>query len=99
LTSFKKRRAATIIRKATGYQRFTIAAGGKMLCLVRPKACPRCGGDLSLEFDVYGVYATCIQCGATCSKKDMITSTRDAKRTKALAERPPEVSGRPPASA
>ena len=35
-----------------------------MLCLVRPKACKRCGGDLSLERDKYGTYAECIQCGA-----------------------------------
>ena len=42
-----------------------------MLCLVRVKACKRCGGDLSLECDIYGVYAECIQCGATWSKKVM----------------------------
>ena len=50
-----------------------------MLCLVRPKACQRCGGDLSLECDIYGVYAECIQCGATWSKKDLkLNVTRDA---------------------
>jgi hypothetical protein len=42
-----------------------------MLCLVRTKGCKRCGGDLSLECDIYGVYATCIQCGATWSKTEM----------------------------
>jgi hypothetical protein len=46
-----------------------------MLCLVRPKACPRCKGDLSLEFDIYGVYAECIQCGATWTKKELIPPT------------------------
>jgi len=40
-----------------------------MLCLVRMKACKRCGGDVSLECDIYGVYAECIQCGATWYKK------------------------------
>jgi hypothetical protein len=40
-----------------------------MLCLVRIKACKRCGGDVSLECDVYGVYAECIQCGATWYQK------------------------------
>ena len=43
-----------------------------MLCMVRMKACQRCGGDLSLEFDVYGVYASCIQCGASWSKSNMV---------------------------
>jgi hypothetical protein len=43
----------------------------KMLCLVRAKACKRCGGDLSIECDVYGVYIECIQCGATWAKNDL----------------------------
>ncbi|MBN1162026.1 MAG: hypothetical protein JXA17_08770 [Dehalococcoidales bacterium] len=43
----------------------------KMLCLVRAKACKRCGGDLSIECDVYGVYIECIQCGATWTKNDL----------------------------
>ena len=40
-----------------------------MLTLVRMKACKRCGGDVSLECDIYGVYAECIQCGATWYQK------------------------------
>jgi hypothetical protein len=40
-----------------------------MLCLIRAKACKRCGGDVSLECDAYGVYAECIQCGATWYRK------------------------------
>ena len=27
------------------------------------KACPRCGGDLSIDQDVYGVEILCLQCG------------------------------------
>ena len=46
-----------------------------MLCIVRPKACKRCGGDLSLECDIYGVYIECIQCGATWSKKELSLPT------------------------
>jgi hypothetical protein len=42
-----------------------------MLCIVRPKACLRCGGDLSLECDIYGVYIECIQCGANWNSKDI----------------------------
>jgi len=42
-----------------------------MLCLVRAKACKRCGGDLSIECDIYGVYIECIQCGATWTKNDL----------------------------
>jgi len=43
----------------------------KMLCLVRAKGCKRCGGDLSIECDIYGVYIECIQCGATWTKNDL----------------------------
>jgi hypothetical protein len=47
----------------------------KMLCIIRAKACKRCGGDLSLECDIYGVYIECIQCGATWSKSDLALPT------------------------
>ena len=50
---------------------FATDSGRKMLCLVRAKACKRCGGDLSIECDVYGVYIECIQCGATWTKNDL----------------------------
>jgi hypothetical protein len=50
-----------------------------MLCLIRAKACKRCGGDLSLECDTYGVYIQCIQCGANWSKEDLLPpNTKDA---------------------
>ena len=39
-----------------------------MLCIIRTKGCKCCGGDLSLECDIYGVYAECIQCGANWSE-------------------------------
>jgi hypothetical protein len=42
-----------------------------MISLIRAKACKRCGGDLSIECDVYGVFIECIQCGATWSKNDL----------------------------
>jgi hypothetical protein len=42
-----------------------------MLCLVRAKACKRCGGDLSIECDIYGVFIECIQCGATWTRNDL----------------------------
>jgi hypothetical protein len=55
-----------------------------MLCLVRPKACKRCGGDLSIECDVYGVYIECIQCGATWNINDIkLTAVRDDASLKA----------------
>lgn len=27
------------------------------------KACPRCGGDMYLNRDMYGAYTQCVQCG------------------------------------
>lgn len=41
-----------------------------MLTLVRKKSCKRCGGDLSIECDIYGVFIECIQCGATYNQND-----------------------------
>jgi hypothetical protein len=53
-----------------------------MLCLIRAKACKRCGGDLSLECVIYGVYIQCIQCGANWTKEDLIQSAdRDATKS------------------
>ena len=60
-----------------------------MLCLVKIKGCRRCGGDLSLECDIYGIYAVCIQCGANWSEAEMM---------RAAASEPvehPEDPGRP----
>ena len=42
-----------------------------MHCIIRAKACKRCGGDLSLECDIYGVYIQCIQCGANWTREDL----------------------------
>jgi hypothetical protein len=53
-----------------------------MLCLIRAKACKRCGGDLSLECDIYGVYIQCIQCGANWTKEDLLPpKTKEAEKS------------------
>jgi len=36
-----------------------------MLHVVQTRKCKRCGGDLFLEREEDGVYASCIQCSAT----------------------------------
>ena len=60
-----------------------------MLCLVRTKACQRCGGDLSVECDIYGVYIECIQCGANWNTADLkLTNVRDADTLKAVKAKP-----------
>ena len=60
-----------------------------MLCIVRPKACKRCGGDLSLECDIYGVYIECIQCGATWNKNDLkFAAARNTEALKAVEAKP-----------
>jgi hypothetical protein len=67
-----------------------------MLCIVRSKACKRCGGDLSLECDIYGVYIECIQCGATWSQKDLaLSNSRDTEKSlKAVKAKPLANTGR-----
>jgi hypothetical protein len=42
-----------------------------MLSLIKRKSCKRCGGDLSIECDIYGVFIECIQCGATYNKDEI----------------------------
>jgi len=57
---------------------------GAMLTLVRAKSCKRCGGDLSIECDIYGVFIECIQCGATYNKNDLklnaVNNTENASK-------------------
>jgi hypothetical protein len=59
-----------------------------MLTLIRAKACKRCGGDLSIECDIYGVYIECIQCGATYNKSDLKLNTAHTDPVKAVPARP-----------
>ena len=40
------------------------------------KACPKCGGDIIFDSDIYGRYTRCLQCG---SMKDQIESQDDAR--------------------
>ena len=55
-----------------------------MLTLIRKKSCKRCGGDLSIECDIYGVFIECIQCGATYNKSDLkLTSMNSTDTAKA----------------
>jgi len=50
-----------------------------MLRLIQIKACKRCGGDLSLESDRYGIYLECIQCGAVYNQPDPVKSNAEGK--------------------
>jgi len=61
-----------------------------MLCVIRAKSCKRCGGDLSLECDIYGIYIQCIQCGATWNKQDLaLYNAQDIENSlKAIPARP-----------
>jgi len=67
-----------------------------MLCLIRAKACKRCGGDLSLECDTYGVFIQCIQCGATFNKDELVLNdTRHTENVvKAIPARPATAAGK-----
>jgi hypothetical protein len=60
-----------------------------MLSLIRAKACKRCGGDLSIECDIYGVYIECIQCGATWNQNDLkLMPSADAQKIKPAQPQP-----------
>jgi hypothetical protein len=64
----------------------------KMLSLIRAKTCQRCGGSLSLERDIYGIYIQCIQCGATWNRNDIIlaAATGNERSLKVQKTKPPE---------
>lgn len=34
------------------------------------KECPRCGGDLREESDIYGRYISCVQCGYILNQRE-----------------------------
>jgi len=38
--------------------------------MVWMKTCPRCRGDLALDYDLDGAFIGCIQCGAVLSKEE-----------------------------
>jgi len=44
--------------------------GRTMFRTVKRKRCKRCGGNLCLEYDEYGVYLCCIQCSASYDESD-----------------------------
>lgn len=58
-----------------------------MPCLIRTKACRRCGGDLSLERDRYGTYLECIQCGAVWNEPDLIKLKTQEIKARSLLEK------------
>ena len=55
-----------------------------MFHLIKSKGCQRCGGDLFLEQDEYGIYVSCIQCSTVHAEY----SCRESKKLspKQLAE-------------
>ena len=67
-----------------------------MLHVVRAKACKRCGGNLSIECDIYGVYIQCIQCSATWNKEDIaiVSSHRSSKIVKKIKTKPLVTAGK-----
>ena len=48
------------------------------------KACPKCGGDIIFDSDIYGKYTRCLQCGLM---KDIMEDQDDTRtRVKPLRE-------------
>ena len=67
-----------------------------MLSIIRPRACKKCGGDLSLECDIYGVYIQCIQCGANWNEKEIALNARAAEKMFNIVKaRPAPAASRP----
>lgn len=45
--------------------------------MVRLKGCTKCGGDITLDNDMYGYYVSCLQCGKVMAYLD----TEDAPQS------------------
>jgi hypothetical protein len=63
-----------------------------MLCVIRTRSCKRCGGDLSLECDIYGVYIQCIQCGASYSEENLPPEALHTPAALRAVKAPPQAS-------
>lgn len=50
------------------HSRYLLSEGDNMFHTIRSQRCQRCGGNLYLDCDQYGVYISCIQCGAVYDK-------------------------------
>lgn len=55
-----------------------LALLGRGVAMIKFKACPRCGGDLSLEQDQYGVYWVCCQCAHLLEVRASVIARREA---------------------
>jgi hypothetical protein len=51
--------------------------------MVLLKRCPKCGGDLFLERDIYGNNLRCLQCGKALNREEVMALA--ARRTAAQA--------------
>jgi ribosomal protein L37AE/L43A len=47
--------------------------------MIHLKACPKCGGDVYLDRDLYGAFMACFQCGHTLSGAEERKVTAAAK--------------------
>ena len=60
------------------------------------KSCVRCGGDVHVNSDLYGAFATCVQCGwtrdiGTDPLSALVAGTADSRRAPAVAQAPPAI--------
>jgi hypothetical protein len=44
------------------------------------KSCPRCGGDMFINSDLYGWYEKCLQCSYQHDLKDLVEFKKQAAR-------------------
>ena len=51
-----------------------------MLQDIKTRRCKKCGGDLYIERDQYGVYISCIQCGAVDAELAELALTKDGPK-------------------
>jgi Zn ribbon nucleic-acid-binding protein len=57
--------------------------------LIKLKSCPRCNGDLFVNWDQHGQYVECLQCGYQCdlrSQPDMEQQLAEKEKRPALAD-------------
>jgi Zn ribbon nucleic-acid-binding protein len=65
-------------------------SGGDVGMLIKLKSCPRCNGDLFVNWDQHGWYVQCLQCGYTrdlLSQPDVEQQVAEEEKRLAIVNR------------
>ncbi len=70
-----------------------LSKGGDNMTMWKLRSCPKCGGDMFIDKDIYGWYEKCLQCSYQRDLKDLAEfkkqeARREMEPAKAAGARP-----------